>query len=121
VQGIATVPATYALASLRIIPGVGPLRPFITAGAGMARLTPRVDVVVEGISLGDVFGLTSLGARTEPLAAVGAGLRLDGGRFHVEAGYRYIVVFTDFRSANIGAGTTQTRINNVYGAIGVGF
>ncbi len=121
VQGIASMPATYGLGSLRIIPGAGPFRPFVSAGFGVARVSPRINVLVDGISLGDVFGLTSLGSRTEPLAALGAGLRVGAGAIHVEAGYRYLVIFTDFRSLNFSASSTLTRINSVYGALGVGF
>jgi hypothetical protein len=121
VQGIASVPATYALASLRVIPGVGPVRPFISGGVGLARMTPRIDVVIEGISFGDVFGLTSLGAYTEPMAALGAGLRIEAGKVHVEGGYRYIEIFSDFRTLNFSANTTHTRVHSVYGAVGVGF
>jgi hypothetical protein len=121
VQGIASVPATYALGSLRVIPGAGPFRPFVSAGFGVARLSPRINVVVEGISLGDVFGLTSFESRTEPMAAVGAGLRVGAGALHVEAGYRYLVIFNDFRTLNLSANGTMTRINSVYAALGVGF
>lgn len=121
VQGIASVPATYALASLRVIPGVGPVRPFVVGGVGVARMTPRIDIVVDGISFGDVFGLTSLDARTEPMAAVGAGLRIDGGRVHVEGGYRYLVIFSDFRTLNFSSNSVLTRVNNIYGAVGVRF
>jgi hypothetical protein len=121
VQGIASVPATYGLGSLRVIPGAGPFRPFVSAGFGVARLSPRINVVVEGISLGDVFGLTSFESRTEPLAAVGAGLRIGAGALHVEAAYRYLVIFNDFKTLNFSANGTLTRINSVYGALGVGF
>lgn len=121
VQGIASVPATYALASLRVIPGVGPVRPFITGGVGLARLTPRINVVVEGISFGDVFGLTSLGAYTEPMASVGAGLRIETKRMHVEGGYRYIEIFSDFKTLNVSTNAAHTRISSVYGAVGVRF
>lgn len=121
VQGIASVPATYALASVRIIPGAGPVRPFVSGGFGVARMTPRIDVVVEGISLGDVFGLTSLGAQTKPMASAGAGLRLDFGKMHVEGGYRYLAVFSDFKTLNFTASSVTTHVHNVYGAVGVSF
>lgn len=120
IQGIASVPANYVLGSLRVIPGAGPFRPFVTAGFGLARLSPRINVVVDGISLGDVFGLTSFGSRTEPMATVGAGLRLDGRVLHVEGGYRHIVIFSDFRTLNF-AGSGPTHVNSVYGAVGVRF
>lgn len=121
VQGIASVPATYALASLRLIPGVGPVRPFLSGGVGAARLSPRIDVVVDDISFGDVFGLTSLGARTKPMAALGAGLRFDAGTIHVEGGYRYVAIFSDFRTISLSTGTVITHFNSVYGALGVRF
>jgi hypothetical protein len=121
VQGIASVPATYAVGSLRIIPGAGPFRPFVGVGVGVARLEPRIEVVIDDISFGDVFGLTSLGSRTEPMLMLGAGLRI-GGKTHVEAGYRYVVVFSDFRpDTNFGNDKVLTYVNAVYGGIGVGF
>jgi hypothetical protein len=120
VEAIASVPATYAFAALRIIPGIGGIRPFVQAGAGMARLSPRIDISVQGIDFGDVFGLTSLGSRTEPMAVAGAGLRIGGRRAHLEAGYRYVVVFTDFRGFNA-RNDIVTYANVIYGAIGAGF
>ena len=120
VQGIASVPATYAFASLRIIPGIGVVRPFVQAGGGMARLSPRIDVEVAGIDFGDVFGLTSLGSRTEPMAVLGAGLRIGGRKGHVEAGYRYVAVFSDFRGFNV-TNDVITYANAIYVAIGAGF
>jgi len=119
VQGIASVPANYAMGSVRIIPGIGVVRPFIQGGFGLVRLKPRVEVNIGGISLGDVFGLTSFGARTEPMAVVAAGVRI-GNKSHLELGYRYIVVFSDFRGFNLDSGVL-TFANAAYGAVGVGF
>jgi len=121
VQAIASVPALYALGSVRVIPGVGAFRPFISAGFGVARLSPRFDVVVDGISLGDVFGLTSVDARNEPLAAIGAGLRIGAGKIHVEGGYRYLVIFNDYKTLNLSANSMLTHMSSVYGALGVQF
>jgi hypothetical protein len=119
VQAIASVPATYAFASLRIIPGIGVVRPFVQGGFGMARLEPRVEVNVGGISLGDVFGLTSFAAQTEPMAVAAGGVRI-GNKSHVEVGYRYVVIFSDFRGFNRNSGVL-TYVNALYGAVGVGF
>lgn len=121
VQAIASVPALYGLAGLRLIPGAGPIRPFISAGAGVARLAPRFDVEVAGISLGDVFGLTSVDARLEPAGAVGAGLRIDGGAVHVEGGYRFLVVGSDFRPLGVGSGRVVMRVHTAYAAVGARF
>jgi hypothetical protein len=121
VQAIASVPATYALAAVRVIPGAGGVRPFISGGAGLARLRPRLDIVIEGISLGDVFGLTSFGSYTVPLATAGAGLRVEIGALHLEGGYRHVVIFSDFRPADLAVSGVLTRLNGAYGAIGVRF
>ena len=122
VEGIASVPATYAVATLRIIPGVGVVRPFVSGSFGAARLEPRINVVIEGISFGDVFGLTSLGTETRPMGMGSAGLRLDFHVAHIEAGYRWVVVFTDFhRDLNFGNDKVLTFVNAVYGALGVRF
>lgn len=121
VQGIASVPATYGLASVRVIPGVGPIRPFVSGGLGVARLQPRIEVVVDGISFGDVFGLTSLGSRTEPMAMVSAGIRIDPGPVHVEAGYRYVGIFSDFRTINASGDNVLIHVGAIYGALGVRF
>lgn len=120
IQGIAKVPANYAFGSLRIIPGGAGIRPFVSAGVGVARLEPRIDVVVDGISFGDVFGLTSFDPITKPLAVASAGLRIEAGRVHFEAGYRYIAIFSDFKS-NFSNGSVMTGVNAGYGALGVKF
>jgi hypothetical protein len=120
IQAIAEVPATYALGTLRLIPGAGPIRPFLSVGGGVARLRPRLNIVVEGISLGDLFGLAVLGSINEPMATAGAGIRIDPGRVHFELGYRFVAVFTNYRGFNISA-NGATYVNNFYGALGVRF
>lgn len=120
VQAIAEVRVTYAFANLRVISPSGPLRPFLLGGAGIARVEPRFTIVVQGISLGDVFGLTSFEI-TEPMAVAGAGLRVDlGSKAHVDLGYRYLRVFADFLPS-VGVGRVNVNIHNVYGAVGVRF
>jgi opacity protein-like surface antigen len=121
VQAIAKMPATYAMGNLRIISPAGPVRPFGTVGVGIARVEPKFDVVVAGISLGDVFGLTSVEARTETMLMAGAGVRIDVGRSGLlEVGYRYLVLFADF---DLESGLTIGRpdFNVVYGALGFRF
>ena len=118
VQGIAKVPANYAFGSLRIIPGGAGIRPFVSGGFGYARLEPRIDVVVDGISFGDVFGLTSFDPVTKPMAVASAGLRVEVGRVHVEGGYRYIAIFTDFKS-NFSNSSVMTSANAYSGALRV--
>jgi hypothetical protein len=121
VQAIAKMPATYAMGSVRLIAPAGPVRPFAGVGGGIVRVEPKFDVVVAGISLGDVFGLTSVDARTETLLMAGAGVRIDVGRSGLlEVGYRYLLLFTDF---GLESGLTIGRpdVNVVYGALGFRF
>jgi hypothetical protein len=121
VQAIAKMPATYAMGNLRIISPVGPVRPFGTVGAGIARVEPTFDVVVAGISLGDVFGLTSVNPRTQTMLMAGAGVRIDVGRSGLlEVGYRYLLLFADF---GLESGLTIGRpdANVVHGALGFRF
>lgn len=122
VQAIARVPATYALGQIRLIRPGGVLQPFVGAGIGVAHLEPQIDVSVEGISLGDVFGLTSFGSQNKTMAEGSAGLRLDFHAVNVEGGYRYIVIFSHFDpSTNTGNDTILTKLNAVYGAVAVRF
>lgn len=121
VRAIAKMPATYVAGNLRIMAPAGPVRPFVSVGTGIARLEPRFDVSVVGISLGDVFGAVSVEPRTETLVAVGAGLRLHFGETGlVEAGYRYMVVFTDF-GLESGFNVGRPDVSVVYGALGFRF
>jgi hypothetical protein len=120
VQAIAKLPATYVLGNLRLISPAGPVQPFLSAGAGIARLEPRFEVVIAGISLGDVFGLTSTTPQTEPMATAGGGVRIDVGRGHLDVGYRYLVVFSDF-GLESGLRVGRTHVNSVYGMLGISF
>ena len=122
VQAIARVPATYALGQLRFIRPGGVLQPFVGVGIGVAHLEPQIDVTVEGISLGDVFGLTSFNSQNKTMAEGSAGLRLDFHAVNVEGGYRYLVIFSHFDpSTNTGNDTILTKLNVVYGAVAVRF
>lgn len=120
VRAIAQLPVKYAMGSLRLVSSAGPLQPFIAVGGGVARIEPRFTIVVEGISLGDVFGLTSQGSVTEPLVTAGAGLRFDVERVTVDVGYRYLAIMTNFGLAN-GFRQGRTDISSLYGTIGVVF
>jgi hypothetical protein len=122
VQAIARVPATYALGQLRFIRPGGVLQPFVGAGIGVAHLEPQIDVNVEGISLGDVFGLTSFNAQNKTMLEGSAGLRLDFHAVNVEGGYRYFVIFSHFDpSTNTGNDTILTKLSAVYAAVAVRF
>jgi hypothetical protein len=122
VQAIASVPATYGLAQLRLIAPHGALKPFVGGGLGVAHLEPQIDVSVSGINVGDVFGLTAFQPQNETMAVATAGLRLDVGAINVEGGYRYIVIFSQFTpSTNTNTDQVLTHVNAVYGALAIRF
>jgi hypothetical protein len=122
VQAIASVPATYGLAQLRLIAPHGALKPFVGGGLGVAHLEPQIDVSVSGINVGDVFGLTAFQPQNETMAVATAGLRLDVGAINVEGGYRYIVIFSQFTpSTNTNNDQVLTHVNAVYGALAIRF
>ena len=64
-----------------------------------------------------IGGVTSAG---EPMGNLGAGIRIESGNFHVEGGYRYVVIFTDFKSFNLNSNVV-THVNSAYAALGVKF
>jgi hypothetical protein len=125
VEAIAKLPANYVLGQVRVVARSGPVQPFVGGGIGFARLEPRFDVTVAGISLGDVFGLTSVDPVTKPMAAVSGGLRVArGDAAHLDLGYRYLRNISDFglESGLGGIGSSgRTNINSVYGAVGIKF
>lgn len=123
VQAIAELPATYVMGNVRVISPSGPVRPYVGAGIGVARIEPRFNVTVAGISLGDVFGLTDIGADNRTLLAGGAGLRIDlGPRASVDVGYRYMRVLTDYvKIADINADDVLTRVHSAYVGVGIKF
>jgi opacity protein-like surface antigen len=123
VQAIASVPATYALGRVRLIFPAGPIKPFINGGLGVARLQPRLDVVIDDVSVGDVFGLTSLQPINKTLATVGGGVRFElGPHAMLDAGYRYFVIFMHFEpTTNVAKDRVLTSFGNAFLALGVKF
>jgi hypothetical protein len=122
VQAVARMPATYGLGQIRVIGPHGFIKPFVGGGLGVAHLEPQIDVSVQGIGLGDVFGLTSFQPQNKTMGLVSAGLRFDFGAANIEAGYRYIVIFSQFDpSTNTGNDKVLTHVNTIYGAVAVRF
>jgi len=123
VQAIAELPATYVLGNIRIISPSGPVRPYVGGGIGVARIEPRFNVTVAGISLGDVFGVTSIGRDTRTMLAGGGGLRIDlGPKASLDLGYRYMRVLTDYvKIGDINADNVLTRVHSGYVGVGIKF
>jgi hypothetical protein len=122
VRATASMPVTYALGQVRFISRSGPVRPFISGGVGMARVHPRVDIEIQGISLGDVFGLTSAEPSTDRMLTGGAGLRIPLAIAHVEAGYRYVRIYRTFTfDGSSSNDDLRTSAHTVYVGLGIRF
>jgi len=85
--------AMYATGGVRwLVPSRGAVHPYLGVTAGLARVTPHVNVAVEGVSLGSGGSDESM---TEPLVGVGGGVTLDANsRLAFELGYHYNRIFT---------------------------
>jgi len=122
VRTAVSVPATYGLANLRVISPAGVFRPFASAGIGVARLEPRLDVTIDDISLGDIFGAADFGRQTKTMALVSAGVRLDFHAFNVEGGYRFFVIYSHFHpDTALNGDNVLVSVSSAYAAIAIGF
>ncbi len=122
VQAIASVPANYVLGNLRLISPGGLIRPFVSGGVGIAWLEPRLDITVDDISLGDIFGVASLGTQKKTMALVSAGLRLDLDAINIEGGYRLYVIYTGFRrNPNLTGDQVLGLVNTAYAGLAIKF
>lgn len=91
----AELPAWYGMGTLRLIASSGPVAPYVSAGAGVAHLTPRVTVGTAG-SVQAVFGDDD--SSDKFMIGLGGGLRIGLGRAFIDGGYRYVRVFQEYRS-----------------------
>lgn len=118
VKAIAHLRNTYGLVNVRLT-SPGPLGLFVAGGVGVAHLQPGFDVSAFGISLGDVFGLTSFEARNEPMWTAGAGLIIRLPHSGLEAGYRYFRIHADYQTFNVSSG--PFGVHAVYGGLMIRF
>lgn len=123
VQAHASLPATYVEGRARLIAPGGVLRPFASVGAGVARIQPKLDVAIDGVSIPDVFGIAVAKKENDSLVTVGLGLRVPlGSRAHAEFGYRYFGIFSHFKAdLNLGNDRILAGANVVYAGIGAKF
>lgn len=120
-----SLPASYLLGTIKLISPGGVVKPFVSAGYGVARVEPRVDVSVPSLPIADVFGIAVAKKENDPMAALGAGVRISaapGDRVHVDIGYRYIRIFSDFRfDTDLGNDRVLTSAHTVYAGLGLRF
>ena len=114
------VPAYYGLVSLKVVPSRGVIRPFVTAGGGLARLNPELRSGAVQVTLPGVFPPRK---STKALLAAGAGLRFGFGRnLAIDGGYRYSRIYSDYRvDTNLGNDAILTNIGTWYAAFGIRF
>jgi hypothetical protein len=122
VRAAVRLPATYALGELRLISPVGPVRPFVGVGLGLARVHPQVDLVVGGFTFNDVTRVFDITPQNAALASIGGGVRFEAGVGLFEVGYRYTAVLWDLPVGPDLAGVDAvTRINAVHASLGFQF
>ena len=91
----------------------------MSAGAGIARLTPSVTVNTAGKVL-TVFGDDD--PANKFLIGLGGGLRVTLGRAFIDGGYRYIRVFQHYQSdTNFNNDEVLVRVHDVHVGLGIRF
>jgi opacity protein-like surface antigen len=120
-----SLPASFVLGTIKLISPAGGVKPFVSASYGVASVQPRVDVDIPSLPISDVFGVAVAKKETDPLVAFGAGLRITAApedRVHIDVGYRYIRIFSDFRfDTDLENDRVLTNAHTVYAGLGVRF
>ncbi len=121
-QAIARVPANYGAGIVRfLIPG-NTFQPFVSAGLGLARLQPQIDVVFNGVNFSDVLRNRIIDRQTSPMALLSAGLRLDFRVINVEGGYRYYGIFSHvIRTTDLSRDSVFASVQAIYAALAIRF
>jgi opacity protein-like surface antigen len=120
VRARARLANTYGVASLKLMPSGGAIRPFVSAGAGVAHLEPKFEVTVLGVSLGDVFGATDFEPTNKLMLTAGGGVRIGiGSKSLIDLGYRFVRVDADYSGFNITG--VPVNVNTFYVALGARF
>jgi hypothetical protein len=116
----ARVTAWYGEGGVRFIASPrSPLRPYVEATAGLARLSSRVD----GLGRADPIANAAFRFfdRTEPMLGVGGGLMLQGGPVLVDLGYRYKKIVAGDSLQTLMNGGSDFEVSQVRVGFGVRF
>ena len=121
-QVVARVPATYGAGSVRfLIPG-STVQPFVSAGFGIARLQPQINLVINGINFSDVLRDRIIDRQTSPMVLLGAGIRLDFHVVNIEGGYRYYAILSHVeRTTDLSRDRALATVQAVYAALAFRF
>lgn len=121
-QSIVRVPATYGAGSVRFIWPSGVVRPFVSGGFGLARLSPQLDLAINGINISDVLRGRTIERQTSPMVIIGAGLRFDFNVVNIEGGYRYYAILSHLeRTTDLSRDRVLSSVNAIYGALALSF
>ncbi len=117
----AELPAWYGMGSLRFIASNGVVKPFVSGGAGFARLHPQFSVSDTDLTVPVIFGEN--GDTTKFLLGGGGGIRVSAGpKVFAEGGYRFIRVFQKYRSdLNLNNDDVLVSVHMFYVSLGVKF
>lgn len=116
----ATVPALYALGSVRwSAPSRGKVRPFIEAGGGVARLSVEFTARVGDLDVSDELQREAgLEPSTKPAVAFGGGVEITlGEHLAASAGYRLLHVFAGEDVADLEDDEVSVNTSTIFGAI----
>ena len=121
-QSLVRVPATYGAGSVRFIWPSGVVRPFVSGGFGLARLSPQLDLAINGIDLSDVLRGRQIDRQTSPMVIIGGGLRFDFNVVNIEGGYRYYAILSHLeRTTDLSRDRVLSSVNAIYGAFALSF
>lgn len=118
------LPATYGSGSLRLIGPAGPVKPFLGAGLGIARITPEISSNTGSAAIDAILEANVFGAETKTMATAEAGLRFDLPKISIDVGYRYWRIFADYRELDdLGdlGDDILVHVNSVFVAAGLKF
>jgi hypothetical protein len=103
----------YGDGGVRILTSPAPIRAYVEGSAGMARLSPRVDIRSERFDVLEPFINTALDRIhwTEPLIGAGGGLIVQPGPFTIDLGYRHKRILLD----------NPISVNQLRAAVGLRF
>lgn len=119
-SGTIEAPAGYGGAAIRIaLTHGGRIRPYVTAGAGMARITLKPSFILAGADVtanlpayGVTLGRDLTGNLSKPAFTGGIGVRIPRGAWYIDGGFHVLSIQTDEQ---------VTRVLRAGGGIGFNF
>jgi len=107
--GTLEIPAVYGGGGARFLFGApGHIRPYVTIGGGMARVTLKPAITLKGADVtsslstyGVTLGSDLTGELTKPAVSGGIGARIAQGNWHVDVGAGAMSILTEGQATNV--------------------